>query len=359
MSRRGIIAIVGIVVFSFLVVIILYGLSDRPIIYSQNFTRVFRQDVIQKRNIMDMKGDSYYIAGATASRIFFGNEKDSLDLLVTNTLLSSPQHVQVSIANEEILKLEDSRIEIDSPFFYIKAGGLPGIFRGTIDHWRATRILDGITLFDHAVALTKNSFAFQATGAAEGSTTSQNILCKMSEDVEEFKLNPDILEGQVDDYFSTLGVLRYSKKLNYLVYTYLFRNQYLVIDTNLNLRYKASTIDPVSQARIKPIEVSKGRYTLASTSAIVNRSSQIYENLLFVNSNLMGTNETKESFDNVSVIDVYDIQKNMYQFSFYLPDHNATRMSSFKVMDDRILALHGHYAVTYFFSGQHLAKHEL
>jgi hypothetical protein len=369
MSRKNIIAIAGVVAFSFLVVIILYALSDEPLRYSQNFTRVIQNERIQKEKVLNLKDNSYYFAGATKSQIFLGNRKDSLELLITDRLLSAPQPVRLSVSNEkhltvsdisltpkqlgvtsaESLELKNSAIEIDSPYFYIKAGNLPGIFKGTIGNWHATRILDSIVHFDYAVSMVNNSLAFQTTGYIEGGDN-KRMIGKISVD-NHMEINSKLLEGQGDNYFSTKGVLCYSRRLNRLVYTYAYRNQYLVTDTSLNLLHKVNTIDSVSQARIKPVEVSKGNYSMASPSAVVNRSAQVYEDLLFVNSDLMASNETREVFDHVSVIDVYDLKSNKYQYSFYLPDYENVGMYTFAVIENRIFAFNGPYVISYSFKG--------
>jgi hypothetical protein len=377
MPRKSIIAIVAIILCSFLIVVILHAISDDPLKYAQGFVREFGHAQVVQKNVLGLKDKGYYIAGVTNTQVFLGNERDSLELLITDTALSTPQHIRLSVSNdktlsflkvsqpmplgndrEESIKLRGSFIEIDSPFFYIKAGDLPGIFKGTIGDWKATRIAENIPFFFNAVSLGKNAFAFMAMGSSDGGATQQNIISKIS-DGNKVKLNTRVLEGQVDTYFSTRGILRHSKKLNQLVYTYFYRNQYLVIDTSLTLQYKGNTVDTVSSAHIKPVEVRKSTFTLASTPAAVNNGSQIFENLLYVHSNIMASNETRKVFDVVSVIDVYDIKVNAYQFSFYLPNYNSIKMTNFKVAKNKIIALYGQYLVSYSIDTQSFEKSEL
>lgn len=346
MSKRNIIVVIGIVALCLSVVIILYAFSEKPLQYSQNFIRVHQLDTAHETDTLYLGDNSYYIAGVTSSQIFFGNSKDSLGLLVTDLELGTPKHVRLSVDNPGSLRLKGSRIEIDSPFFYIKVGNSRGIFRGTMNRWSAARILDSIVYFYNAISIAKNSFVFQAIGTRKDGA-SENHIGKISiSNLIEIKSN--LLEGQVDNYFSTLGTLRYSEKLSQLVYVYHYRNEYLVIDTMLTLLHKATTIDTVSKAHIKPIEIKEGFFTLASPSGVVNMNAEVYDDKLFVHSNLMASNETKEVFDRVSVIDVYDLKTSMYQFSFYLP-HRL--MIDFKVEENRIIAIHGQYVISYSFNG--------
>jgi len=69
--------------------------------------------------------------------------------------------------------------------------------------------------------------------------------------------------------------------------------------------------------------------------------------MLLINSNLKAANENKSDFDNTSVIDVYDIAKRRYMFSFYIPDYRSIKMTTFKVQSKHIIALHEQFAVLY------------
>lgn len=366
MSGKSIIIVIGIVLFSFLVIVVLYALSDKPLQYAQGFDRKFENVDLSKKNVLDLKDNKHYFAGVTNSQIFLGSTIDSLELLITDTALSAPQRIHLSVSNDKefslltipqsslldkmrgrSLKLDGAVIEIDSPFFYVKAGKQPGIFKGIIGDWYAKRIADSIPFFSNAMHLAENSFAFSIIGNLNGSENPQNILGKISAN-NKVKLNPKALEGQVDNFFSTMGTMRYSKQFNQLVYTYAYRNEYFLLDTALNVKYKGNTIDTISHVHIKPTETVKGTHALASTPAIVNQSAQIHENLLFVHSNIMASNEDRKAFDQASVIDVYDLNEHKYRFSFYIPDYNFSKMTSFRITGNRdIIVLHDQYIVSY------------
>ena len=52
-------------------------------------------------------------------------------------------------------------------------------------------------------------------------------------------------------FFGKDGSLNYSSKLSKLVYTYRYRNQYVVMDTCMSLIHRGFTIDSNSIAKIK------------------------------------------------------------------------------------------------------------
>lgn len=332
---------------------ILYAFSEDPFKYNQDFTRTYSQGIIQQEGAMDLGDDVYYIAGATNTRIFFGNAKDSLDLLIADMFLSTPRHVRLSIEGEKDQMLKDAFIEIDSPFFYIKSGDLPAIYKGNLDNWKALRVLKHTPYFSRATSLGEDAFALQVTGGEAGTTAQRNMLCTVNTDTLHTP-SMFVLEGSVDHYFSSLGILRHCKGLDRLVYTYFYSNQYLVLDRNLKLLYRGNTIDTVSRAQINPMEVRNGTYSLASPKSIVNINAQVYGDMLFVHSNLMAANDNREFFDRSSVIDVYDIASARYQFSFYLPDYNGSHVFSFKIFSNGIVALYDHHAIAYSLSKQFL-----
>jgi hypothetical protein len=48
-----------------------------------------------------------------------------------------------------------------------------------------------------------------------------------------------------------------------------------------------------------------------------------------------------------SVIDVYDLRDQTYQYSFYLPDYDSKTMTDFWVFDGKIVAVLGQHLVMY------------
>lgn len=353
MVKKSVIVIVCIILFSFLVIAALYALSDVPSSDTKNFKREFGDVSIVKKKVLNLSGNSYYIAGMTNSQVFLGNRKDSLKLVVTDTSLHNLQQVQLILTQDlteddrENPKLKNSYIEIDSPYFFIKAGQLPGLYRGELNRWQTKRILPKTPFFEQAVPISQNSFVMRAILTNAESKTHQNVLYKISENDPEPKINITLLEGQIDELFSTDGLLRYSKKLNLLVYTYAYRNQYLVMDTSLNLKHKGNTIDQTAIAEIKPVEIKDRIFSLASPPAIVNKNTQINEDLLFIHSNVKATNESKNIFEKMSVIDVYNLTTQAYKFSFYIPSYENNKMITFRIVGNKVIALYDRCLISY------------
>lgn len=347
MTKKSILAILGTVLFSLIVMSILYAISGGPVHYNQEFTRHFSQGSIRLVNTLTLEGDSYYIAGTADERIYLGKRKDPRRLLSVSARLDDLQHIRLTIEEVENVSFEAPYVQIDSPFFYIKDGQMPGFFKGELHRWHAEKLIDHTPYFTRALPVGRSGIAVQSVVGTYGSNEMRNMLGRIAVDTPHVKMNPDALEGQADHYYSTMGVLRYDRDLDRLVYLYHYRNQYLVLDTALNVLDMGHTIDPVSEAQVKPVMVTDTTMTLASPPAVVNRNAQVYGEWLFVHSNLMARNETRRLFDRASVIDVYDISGKEYLFSFYVPDYENMKMESFRILKDGMIALHGPYVVNY------------
>ncbi|MDO5968530.1 hypothetical protein Q4Q35_01805, partial [Flavivirga aquimarina] len=131
-------------------------------------------------------------------------------------------------------------------------------------------------------------------------------------------------------------------------YTYRYRNQYIVANDSLQLQRLGKTIDTISQAQIQVGTIaSKNQQKLAAPALKVNKSSATSGNYLFVNSKLLGSKESLVLWKQSSVIDVYDLVKNRYEFSFYVEDIGKSKLRTFQVFNDTFIGLIGNHIVRY------------
>lgn len=86
---------------------------------------------------------------------------------------------------------------------------------------------------------------------------------------------------------------------------------------------------------------------MSSPPLFVNKYSCTNDDWLFVHSGLLADNENKDLFNKCAVIDLYSIHDGSYQYSFYIPDDQGTRLSEFKVFKDKFVGLHGNQLRVY------------
>ncbi|WP_316814099.1 hypothetical protein [Pedobacter heparinus] len=80
-----------------------------------------------------------------------------------------------------------------------------------------------------------------------------------------------------------------------------------------------------------------------------NAGSYVYNDRLYVHSNLPAVTEDPYVFKWYTVIDVYVYNKGdrWYLYSYYLPEFKGHKVREFKVTADHIIAFQGNYKVTY------------
>ena len=346
MKRKPIIILVSCLVFTTVLVAVLYAISDKGGHERNSFVRDYRPDMITKLNELDIRWNSYYIAGMIDSHIYLGNVTAPLHLLLTNTALTDTQHVQLSIKNMEDFKLTKALgLKLDSPYFFLADGRMPRFFRGKIGEWEAEPFMYDSVYFNQSIPIGNSSFAIRTKSSAN----MEYELGIVTNDTPHVRIEHSLLEKQIKGTFCVDGGLNYSKALDRLVYTYLYRNEFIVYDTDLNLDYRGHTIDTFSRAQIKIAEISSNNSrNLESRPKIINAQSRVSGNYLFIHSALLAKNDHLDALEQSSIIDVYDLKNDSYKFSFQIPNQNEEKLTKFQIFNNEILvATHDRYLVIY------------
>lgn len=275
--------------------------------YRASFERNFPvAKPVAAKAMLDLGYNSFYIAGITRSHIYLGNYTAPTHLVITDHRLRNAEHVKLRI-NVGTTKTTSGRykVAVDSPYFYVLNGAVPEILRGEIDERRAGKFLPfDSAFFVESVNISANSFALRSYSLKTGGYA----LARLQPDSPYFQFRYGLLQKQIDGLFCVDGKLDYDPQLNRLVYLYFYRNQYVVMDTSLNLIHRYNTIDTFSRARLKVAHLRSGSSVLATPSSVVNGISCVYGKRLFIKSRLMAKNESEEMFKTNSDIDVYDLE---------------------------------------------------
>jgi hypothetical protein len=306
--------------------------------YRGGFDRNFETDKILKEAIfIELPYNSYYVAGTSTNNVYFGNWTNHFHMITMNMTTLDTQHINLKIKGLAELKDEDKfKLKVDSPYFYLFNGTTPQIFRGQINEREAYPIMKNRTHFSDAEPISKSSFILRSYSLKSESYE----LGKTSNDTTKFRYNYDILEKQTDGIFCVQGTLNYDKELNNVVYTYTYRNQYIVLDTNLNLKYRANTIDTFSRAPIKVVEIeSKNNKMLTGIPAYVNPQTSISGKFLFIRSAILSKNEDALSFLEGSTFDIYNILDKKYVSSINIHNLKNKPISEFKTTKNKLIIL--------------------
>ena len=288
-------------------ILLLFLLSNRPVAYSQGFTRKIPNTKLIPIDVRSLPSDSYYIAGIADKYVYLANMLDPLSLL--KIPFNAGETELVRIDQEGMVLTSLSSIQIDSPYFFIKDGRSGQIGSGELNKWKVSRQLANLPAFEQAASISGSSAIIHSLVGNESQLT--NVLINTSKNQSHQPASIPI-ESKGSSFYHSDGILRSDMNSNLLVYAYFYCNTYVVMDTSLNLIYKGNTIDTITTPAIKIARASNGSYTLASTPSRVNNNSFVCDAKLFVHSAVMSTAEDRSSFEGASVIDVYDLANKKY-----------------------------------------------
>ncbi len=336
-------------------VTVLFALSEKTIHHENPFIRRVPPHTIAKTHDLDLGYNSYYIAGVDKDRIFLGNHSSPLHVLVLDSTLKDTSHIQLHVDRKD-LPVYSMQVRVAPPYFYIMDGRSPFVFRGKTTDWKASLLMYQGAYFSSAEPVDSSTMIIRT----RSSISKEDVLGRISMgDSVQVDLSHKLLQKQIDGIFCVDGKLLLAKELQKLVYVYTYRNQFVVANTHLEQEFIGKTIDTISRARIELASIdSKNATTLASRPLVVNKQCSTYGNYLFVSSNLLGRYDPSDMLNHAAIIDVYDLKKNTYEFSFYLYDHLQKRMTGFQVQGDRLIALMEKYIVSYTLRPDYFEKGE-
>ncbi len=160
--------------------------------------------------------------------------------------------------------------------------------------------------------------------------------------------NKDAIEKQLDGYLCCDGLLMYDSSISMLIYLYFYRNEFLILDSNLQLLRKVKTVDTVSRAHINVYHSKNGRATtFGAPPVVINKKACVWKGHLFIQSGLLSDNEDRKTFSNNSVTDEYDLKTGKYIFSFYIPHYGKYKVDDFQIYDSLLIAVEGSNIVSY------------
>ncbi|MGE6397057.1 DoxX family protein [Chryseobacterium scophthalmum] len=312
------------IIASCLVVILMFISSENIIKKENNFTRRFLQHPVFDDKILDLGVNSYYFAGLANGKIYLGNSTTPLYITTIDTALRSLSRTKISLDNMDH-PFRNMQLKVKSSYYYLYDGNVPVIYRGRLGDSVAKTISYGDAFFNQLSVLDSMKFALRTQKRADKQYAIA-FLDLMR--IPKLELKPVVLQRQVDGVFDVDGLLNVEPKTGKVVYTYFYRNQYIVMDSSLNILRRLNTIDTISRANVSVIKLSDGRTKMNAPSFSVNKGFTLHGNLIFNRSNLKGKHEPSNSWKTSSIIDVYRTDEQRYIGSFYIRHKNSKAMSS-------------------------------
>ncbi|MBO9584412.1 MAG: hypothetical protein J7574_09665 [Flavobacterium sp.] len=330
--------------FSIGIVTLLFMLSEDIIHHRNNFVRRFYPGLASPIFEKKLDVNSYYLAGFDNGEIYLGNITAPLTVTILDTLLRKQERYMISLS-DTLLNFRSIKVAVRPPYFYVFDGSVPCLFSGRTSNWQAQLWPNKKAFFTNFEPIDSATVAFRGID----SNSKENVLGTVSAHPgSNLRLSDKLLQKQIDGVFDTDGMLLYNAQKQELIYSYYYRNQYVVADKDLNLKYRGKTIDTNTIAKIKVAFHSKEKQSqLAGPPLIVNKDAATDGKYLYINAGLMGKFERSSMWQKASVIDVYDIDKGTYISSFYIYNKGDKKVRQFRINSSRLVAFFGEDIVVY------------
>lgn len=342
MKRRFFLTVAGSLFFSIFLVAGLFLLSEHESHRNNGFVRTYPHSPVSRVRDWKLPYNSYYIAGIEGKDAFLGNLVAPSHLLHVSLDREALESVRLTLTRSEGISFSAPRVEVRPPYFYLFDGDVPVGFRGLTHDWKGDLVWRGRNRFLQFQPIQGD------TVLVSGLHENQSNIGFIGKGLPQFPAMPQLLKRQSHEIFDTDGMLLYNRDLERLVYVYYYRNKFVVSDLGQHLHYEGSTIDTISRPVLEVAYDDGGRTrTLAKQPVFVQQQACTSGRYLFVKSKRLGRYESEEMLEQASIIDVYNLEEQTYEFSFYLYDFEGERIKSFSVEGEMLLGVTDRHLVLY------------
>lgn len=301
------------------------------------FTRKYIPHALQKIKQITLPSNDYYIAGIDSCAIYLGNYNAPLYVKEIDFNLFTEKTHQI-IIDQYNLPYKRVRIVVQPPYFFVGDGTVPILFRGKITNWKASTLFKEKIYFNQFVP--KDSATIAVVTASTKTNTTILGEIKLKPNQLMFTPKEDILVKQINGTFDTDGLLQWNNQAHLYTYLYYYRNQYIVLDQNLQPIVHNKTIDTISKAQIDLAYFEKSKeYKLGSKTIMVNLTATANHNSYFIVSDRMGRFEKDDLSKGMTIIDQYDYKNNRYQHSFYFYHQPQQTMQQFMAYQNYLIGI--------------------
>lgn len=338
MKTREIIILFSVGIFSSLTVIVLFLLSEHTVHRNNAFTRRYPHHPITKKYDFSVKFNSYYVSGFKGDHLYLGNKTAPLHLLEINLKTKDTNHIQLTLENNNVT-FRSLKVKLKPPYFFIMDGTVPCIYRGRIGDWKAHLWMEDYAYFSNAIPIDSNK-VYISTTDSESQVTTLGLIQKRKNNKASIFLNSHLLEKQIDGVFDVDGLMVSSSKSNSLGYVYYYRNEFMLMDSDFNLIKRQRSIDTIKTAQLQIANIDNSNVTKFSVPpTIVNKLAIMHDDLILIKSDRLGKYEDEIMLNEASIVDVYNWQKETYEFSFYFYDIDKEKMREFDMNDTFMIGL--------------------
>lgn len=326
-----------LITFSSFGIVILVLNLDKEVIVNNQIRRSYKEFVLERKQVVDLDYNSYYVAGIIGDSIVLGNHTAIKHILIYSISGKKLRPSSIVIPSSFKEDLKSLKLTVYKDNFYLYDNSSGKVIWGSTHDWIVKNVCDFKSVF--------NSFSINSGDKGivrlydKGLKT--NVLGKIDMKTCSLDTISNVLNKKIDGLFDVDGQLLFDSKTDKSIYLFYYRNQYLNLELGNLLHPKLQhTIDTVAQVPLTfGITDSGKRKNLSHTFPKVNINGAYFNNYLLVKSNTIGLNETSKKLHNFSIYDVYQVEKDTYKFSFYLENYNKEEIKSLLFYNDLLIGL--------------------
>jgi hypothetical protein len=343
-NLRHTIAIILVMTGAIGLVSLLASVALAPIYGKNGFTRKYSVVPLKVVNHVEKDESITDLCGWTPYNFYFKTKKPDI-LYKLDNKLGKEEYIQLNVPTNQKITTA-FQVIVDSPKVDIAAFNLPGIIVSSTNEKILTLYKYPSSLYSRAAKISNSTYIFR--GFDSTIKTADQILVKTNLYSGEIIRDSIAIDMTHDMGIKSDGFLNFDPVTNLLTYVYAYKNEFICIDTNLNLVNKYKTVDNIREYQTTVGNVSKSKvFTNVTARRVLNKKSIAVNGKLYNISNIKSDNEDKDDFIKSTVIDVYDIQKGNYLQSFYIPLYKRERVKNFKIANELLVAVYTNYIVTY------------
>lgn len=316
---------------------------------SNGFSRTFIYPHIKLNKFIDLQSSSFVITGKLGKDIMLKDFQKPNSMFLLNKSTGKLKSISPSVpADFNTNYINHSFL---APYLFIS--NTKGVILRLDTRKGISVSFKHKIKFDQAIAISNQSFIMRSKKYQDNLKErflGKMILSKDSANRGQYKFAKPAAE-----IFDTDGLLHYDHESSKVIYMFFYRGEFLCLDTNLNVKYKAKTIDTIRTPNIKVSKlvtklkdggiVKSSKQT--SLNSVVNQHVTTHKGLVYILSKLKADNEKDISTNKSKAIDVYALTNGKYMYSFYLPNYRSHRLRSFIVESKSITAIFDNFLIFY------------
>jgi uncharacterized membrane protein YphA (DoxX/SURF4 family) len=318
----------------------LYVTSENKLHKENPFIRRFIQGAALRTAETKLHNNTLYFVGSNNDKIYIGDYMAPLHVFEYDTTLKTKRHFKITLDSDDH-PFQRVQLCIAGKYFFLMDGTVPIIYRGKVSDWKATTIkFNDVPYFSTVEAIDSVTIAFRS----RHKLSAANVLGHLNfRERVKITYHPELLQKQIDGYFDSDGMMHFDQESKKMIYTYYYRNQFIVTDDDLHLLYRGKTIDTTSRVKIKVAYIKDlGQRKLSTSSGPINNLSTHNRNLLLINSTLRGRFETIEMWKRAAIVDVYNTRDNTYLSSIYIYNIKKDKLRDMLLINHELYVIIGH-----------------